>query len=233
MGIIGSLIIHSLFLFLSFYIHIGEKQIEEGRLIEVSLVSIPEKPRKPEVITIQKSIRGPIIPSVKNEVPSLKFKPKRVIFEELPGKKGPDKEISSPWKPVKPKLDIANTYGEILVGQKTEEGIGSSEDKGESGGKGGPFSLEITGEVARRAILYQSGFKIPEWLERKGISLEGRFKFFVLADGSVDRVVIEHSFGYKELDSLAMDSILRWRFASLKGGTYEEWGIARIKIKLK
>ncbi len=240
MGIIGSLVVHSIFLFLSSYIHIGHPQSEEERIIEVSLISIPVTPKKESIFIPKKvKVRGQVVPSVKNETSSLRWKPKRIIPEEMPSKKKGGEEILA-FKPVRPKLDIANTYGDVLVGTGRSgagkgkgEGEGTGEEKGQGEGSEGPFTLEITGEVARRAIFYQEGFKIPEWFERKGISLEGRFQFWVMSDGSVDRVSIEHSFGYRELDSLAMNSILRWRFASLKSGKYEEWGIAKVKIKLK
>ncbi|MEW6102849.1 MAG: energy transducer TonB [bacterium] len=238
MGFIGSLVIHSAFIFLSSFI-ILNREIKEERIIEVSLVNIPEAPRK-EILFIQRKVKtkGPVIPSAKSEALPSRFKPKRIIPEEMPSKKGKVEEVL-PWKPVRPNLDISNTYGEILTGTGTKEVVSGGEKKGEGGeggkgeGKGGPYTLEITGEVARRAIFYQEGFKIPEWFEKKGVSLEGSFKFWVLADGSVDRATILYSFGYRELDSLAINSILRWRFASLKEGRYEEWGIARIKIRLK
>ncbi|MEW6680296.1 MAG: energy transducer TonB [bacterium] len=238
MGFVGSLIIHSAFLFLSSFI-ILNREIKEERIIEVSLVSIPEAPRR-EIFPIQrKATRGPVRPSAKSEAIPSRFKPKRLIPEEMSSKKGKVEEVL-PWKPVRPNLDIANTYGEIFTGTGTKGDVGIGEGKGEGGGeggkeegRGGPYTLEITGEVARRAIFYQEGFKIPEWLEKKGISLEGSFKFWVLPDGSVDRATILYSFGYRELDSLAINSILRWRFASLREGKYEEWGIARIKIRLK
>lgn len=244
MGIIGSLIIHGVFLFLSSYIYVGKIPQQEERIIEVSLVSIPPVFKK-EVVFIPKKvkIKGPVIPSVRSESPPLKWKPKRDVRQPaedetpplrwqpkmlIPKEAGAKKEEGKAFQG--PKLDIANTYGEIQVGGEGKgiEGIGTGE-----GGEGAPLSLEITGEVARRAIFYSEGFEVPEWLEKKGISVEGRFKFWVLPDGSVDRVVTLHSFGYRELDSLAINAILRWRFCSLKKGTYEEWGIARIKIKLK
>lgn len=245
MGIIGSLIIHSVFLFLSSYIHLGQVPQQEERIIEVSLVSIPPASQKKEMVFIPKKVKvkGPVMPSLRNESPSLRWKPKKSVVEvkdEIPplrwqpkmvipkeagGKKEEEKAFQGP------KLDIANTYGEIQIGGggegKGKEGVGT-------GGEGSrPWTLEITGEVARRAIFYQEGFKLPEWFEKKGISLEGSFKFYVLPDGSVDRVTTLNSFGYRELDGLAMNSVLRWRFCPLKRGTYEEWGIAKMKIKLK
>lgn len=97
------------------------------------------------------------------------------------------------------------------------------------------WATKISGPISLRKILYQEDFKVPSWIEKKGLNLQGKFKFWVLANGYVDRVLVEESFGFRQIDSLASSAILRWKFSALSNyiGNKEEWGLVDMKILLR
>ncbi len=232
-SIFVSILFHSLLLYLS-SLMIIESDLKAEKFLEIELLPAPERVVKPE--------------------PPVKIVPKRARPKRI-GKKEennfvPERRVVSAAKTketVTPKVPIEENQfpksvpivseqaGDILTGTPTvvettrqNTGITSPEVPSSVG-------VEISGEVTERPVLYQKGFKIPEWVEKKGFSLSGEFRFWVLPDGSVDRVSVERSFGYPSLDSLASSAILRWRFQSLPKsiGYREEWGVADINIKLK
>ncbi|HAW50458.1 TPA: hypothetical protein DCX16_05885 [bacterium] len=231
MGLLGSLIIHISFFFLSTFIVIYNQEGISEVPIEIDLITTyPEKP----IIypSVKKAKRLPFVQIDKTERLVKGFKTKTKLQGE--GLLGEKKDKEEPQRTtIKPTMSIEETYGDILVGKEEgKEGKISISGEDEGGFGQGGSGIEITGQVARRQILYQEGFRLPEWVERRGVSLEGKFKLWVLPDGSVDRVLLEKSFGYRELDSLAISSISRWRFVRIQG-TYEEWGFAVVKIKLR
>lgn len=94
--------------------------------------------------------------------------------------------------------------------------------------------LYITGPASSRKAIYKPNFCIPKWLEEKGQSLIGRFRFWVLPNGEVDRVIIEQTFGDARVDNLAVSTLSRWRFYKLPPDeTRIDWGIVTIKIRLE
>ncbi|MDI6785852.1 MAG: energy transducer TonB [bacterium] len=97
------------------------------------------------------------------------------------------------------------------------------------------YTTKISGPISLRKVLYQEGFKIPSWVEKEGLNLQGRFRFWVLSNGYVDRVSIEESFGDRRIDSLASSAISKWRFSRLSNylKNQEEWGLIDIKILLR
>lgn len=90
------------------------------------------------------------------------------------------------------------------------------------------YHLEGPATVGRE-ILYQELIPIPKWVEEEGRSLRGKLRFWVLPSGEVDRVIVEETFGYPQIDDLAMRTIRRWRFTR---GKDEAWGMISIKIQL-
>lgn len=95
-------------------------------------------------------------------------------------------------------------------------------------------NIYISGPASARKALYQPKFNIPPWLEKKGQSLHGKLKIWVLPDGSVDRVEIEESFGYAEIDRLAQSSVYKWRFYKLPPREERiDWGIVAVAINLE
>ncbi|MDI6751355.1 MAG: TonB family protein [bacterium] len=232
-SIFVSVVFHSFLLYMASLIVI-ESNLKAERLLEIELLPVEQKEQK---------IASPIKIPPKRERPKRIGREKRVFIPErkvatVPKIKETVKIVAGPidHQPAPKSVPIVSeTAGDILTGTLT--GVET-----DNPGTGIPsfevassIKVEVSGEVTERPVLYQKGFKIPEWVEKKGFSLTGEFRFWVLPDGSVDRVSVNRSFGYPSLDSLASSAILKWRFQSLpKNISYrEEWGVAGIKIRLK
>lgn len=90
------------------------------------------------------------------------------------------------------------------------------------------YQLEGPAGIDRR-VVYQELVSIPRWVEEKGKSLRGKLKFWVLPSGEVDRVLVEETFGYPEIDDLIARTFRRWRFSKADN---ESWGLVSIRIQL-
>ncbi|MEK9148596.1 MAG: TonB family protein [Candidatus Desantisbacteria bacterium] len=232
-SIFVSVVFHSLLIYFSSLMVI-EPNFKQERLLEIELLPAEQKEQKPEPpIKIAPKRERPKKIGKKQErafVPERKVVSAPKIKETVKASEGPVEHPAPKSVPI-----VSETAGDILTGTPT----GVETDKPGTGipspEVASSVKVEICGEVTERPVLYQKGFKIPEWVEKKGFSLAGEFRFWVLPDGSVDRVSVERSFGYPSLDSLASSAILRWRFQSLPKniGYREEWGVANIRIKLK
>jgi TonB family protein len=74
----------------------------------------------------------------------------------------------------------------------------------------------ITGEVKDREILHREQVQAPRWLEEKGIEAEVVIGFVVNPDGEVgDKVFVQKTSGYAELDRLAVSALKKFVFAPL------------------
>jgi len=74
----------------------------------------------------------------------------------------------------------------------------------------------ISGEIKNREILHQEFPVVPRWLEEKGIEAEVTIRFVVNPDGEVgNKLFIEKTSGYAELDRLAMETLKKFLFAPL------------------
>lgn len=74
----------------------------------------------------------------------------------------------------------------------------------------------ISGEVKDREILHRENPPVPRWLEEKGVEAEVVIRFVVNPDGEVgDKVFVEKTSGYAELDRLAIEALKKFIFAPL------------------
>ncbi|NTV51864.1 MAG: TonB family protein [Candidatus Firestonebacteria bacterium] len=74
----------------------------------------------------------------------------------------------------------------------------------------------ISGEVKNREILHREAPVMPRWLEEKGVEVEVVISFVVNPDGEVgDRLYVEKTSGYAELDRLAIDALKKYEFSPL------------------
>ena len=93
--------------------------------------------------------------------------------------------------------------------------------------------LEISGPLAGRKILSLSLPKYPDWAREKEIEADVVIRFFVSADGRVmDRMILERTSGYPELDQLSMDALKKFVFVPLQGED-DQWGIITFRFRLK
>jgi TonB family protein len=74
----------------------------------------------------------------------------------------------------------------------------------------------ISGEVKNREILHREAPPMPRWLEEKGVETEVSISFVVNPDGEVgDKLFVEKTSGYAELDRLAINALKKFVFAPL------------------
>jgi TonB family protein len=120
----------------------------------------------------------------------------------------------------------------IQVGEPSEEAvIAAGNQHGDAAGHG----FEIGGPVGDRKILRRHLPEYPAWAEEKGISATVKIFFTVKADGTIRRSLrVVRSSGYSELDSLAKEAILAWKFSatSASSSTDEAWGVITFRFTL-
>jgi len=96
-----------------------------------------------------------------------------------------------------PKRDTSSSDGNIVIDRKP---------------------LLITGEIAGREILVAKKPIYPRWAQQQGLEAAVTIFFTVRPDGSVkENAVIERSSGNTELDDLAKDALLQFKFARIDG----------------
>ena len=112
-----------------------------------------------------------------------------------------------------------------------EEVIAAGSAHGSAAGKG----VEIGGPIGDRKILRRHLPEYPAWAEEKGISAIVKIFFTVQADGTIRHSLrIVHSSGYTELDSLAKEALLEWKFSPTHAASTadEAWGVITFKFTL-
>jgi TonB family protein len=95
--------------------------------------------------------------------------------------------------------------------------------------------FEIGGPVGDRKIAHRKLPEYPDWAEEKGISAVVVIFFTVKPDGSMrNSMRIERSSGYPELDQLAKDALMQWRFSPTSSESSDEaWGRITFRFTLK
>jgi len=112
--------------------------------------------------------------------------------------------------------------------------------QGASGdGRGGKVvagkGFEIGGPVGDRKIVHRRLPEYPSWAEEKGVSAMVKIYFTVKPDGSLrSSMRIVTSSGYAELDDLAKQALMQWRFSPTSDGSSAEtaWGIITFRFTL-
>lgn len=99
---------------------------------------------------------------------------------------------------------------------------------------GSKKAVEIAGPLAGRRILSMALPAYPDWAKAKGIEVDVLIRFFVGPDGLVqERMIIERTSGFKELDDLCMEALRKIVFIPLPAGSKEEqWGIITFRFRL-
>ncbi|MEW6609929.1 MAG: energy transducer TonB [bacterium] len=222
------------------------------KTIEISIVRLPEKEEpKPEILKpkIMKKISGVVKEKSRLKVKKLPQPIKKPIIPPPIKSTGIQevKEIITPLPSAPGGTKIDDFHGEVPVPKSTtpQEIISTGEkdtqvssilppQEGKKDGETiGPY-IHIGGPAGERKVLYQPKFKIPYWLEKSGQSIKGKLKIWVLPDGSIDKVELDESFGYAEIDRLAQSAVYKWRFYKLPSDIKRiDWGTVIITIKLE
>ena len=76
--------------------------------------------------------------------------------------------------------------------------------------------FQITGPLQNREVLSRVVPSYPEWARSKGIEAKVVLQFTVSPEGQVkNNVSVVQTSGYTQMDKLAIDALLKWRFAPL------------------
>ncbi|PIX15457.1 MAG: hypothetical protein COZ72_03355, partial [Elusimicrobia bacterium CG_4_8_14_3_um_filter_50_9] len=96
-------------------------------------------------------------------------------------------------------------------------------------------SFQISGPISKRAVLRRVYPEYPRSAQMAGVSGETTVKFWVSADGIIERVIIEKTSGSEDLDRAALDTVKKWLFAPLGAGEeqIDQWGILNVRFELK
>jgi len=119
---------------------------------------------------------------------------------------------------------------EAYVEGTLEGGTGNGKGK-VSAGPG----FEIGGPVGDRKIVKRRLPEYPEWAEEKGISALVKIYFTVKPDGTIRTSMrILRSSGYTELDTLAKEALMNWRFTptTANSDADEAWGVITFRFTL-
>lgn len=120
----------------------------------------------------------------------------------------------------------------MAAGPSEEEIIAAGTERGEvSAGQG----FEMGGPVGDRKIVRKHLPEYPAWAEEKGITAMVKIFFTVKADGSIRQSVrVVRSSGYTELDQLAKEAILAWKFSPTQASSSAEeaWGVITFRFTL-
>jgi TonB family protein len=121
----------------------------------------------------------------------------------------------------------AETYVEGTISGTGGDGKGHATVTGKG--------FEIGGPVGDRKIIHRRLPEYPVWAEEKGISAMVRIYFTVRPDGTIRaNLRIERSSGYTELDQLAKEALMNWKFSptSARSTDNEAWGVITFKFTL-
>jgi TonB family protein len=107
-------------------------------------------------------------------------------------------------------------------------GVGDDLAKAEQGGQYGvPQGAEVKGLLAMRKILFSSTPPYPEWAKQEGVEATVSLSVGVLPNGAVDTAIkVNKTSGYRALDQLALQYLLKWQFEPLPSASVQEkqWG---------
>lgn len=94
-------------------------------------------------------------------------------------------------------------------------------------------ALLIQGDIAGRQILVAKKPPYPRWAQEQGLEASVTIYFVVRPDGSVkDNLIIERTSNYPELDNLAKEALLQFKFAPISGSD-DQSGYATFRFMLE
>jgi TonB family protein len=94
-------------------------------------------------------------------------------------------------------------------------------------------ALLIQGDIAGRQILVAKKPPYPRWAQEQGLEATVTIYFVVRSDGTVkDNLIVERSSNYPELDNLAKEALLQFKFAPIPGSD-DQSGYATFRFMLE
>ena len=174
------------------------------------------KQEEPKFISLNfVEVSGFPSPSISQKIPeTIRAEPSEDLIE-LPTSKYYTEEA-----PILPVEKDIGAREEKTIGEPTERDIGEKAD----------IPFKISGEIAKRGILWKKLPKYPKGLQKE-VAL--RFKFLVLPDGSV-RSIIPLQKGDPRLEKITITALYKWKFAPLPPSSQEiQEGVITFIYKLE
>ena len=109
---------------------------------------------------------------------------------------------------------------------------GRREREGPIPEEGEDEEFTLTGPVARRDVLRRVYPEYPRWAQERGIEGSLKLRFWVSPAGMVERVELESTSGYPEMDSRAIEAMKKWIFEP-DDSEEMQWGTITIKYTLR
>ena len=102
-----------------------------------------------------------------------------------------------------------------------------------SGLAGEKKAIELSGPISNRKILKYTLPVYPQWAKDQGIAADVTLEFFVTAEGKVgEKIKIQRTSGYSELDQRALESLRAWAFEPLES-SQNQWGFVTLRYILE
>ncbi len=90
----------------------------------------------------------------------------------------------------------------------------------------------LTGPVARREVIRRVYPEYPQWAQEQGIEGSLKLRFWVSPQGIIERVELESTSGYPEMDSRAIEAMKKWLFEP-EDSEELQWGTITIRYSLR
>jgi TonB family protein len=97
--------------------------------------------------------------------------------------------------------------------EKTEEDQGGGFASAQHGQGSYHFQWDQPAEAQARKLLAAPQPEIPQWVSKKGLSLNILISFILTSDGLLNDVSVEGSSGYSEVDIAVSEAVRHWRFS--------------------
>jgi TonB family protein len=130
---------------------------------------------------------------------------------------------------------VLGYHGAVAADAYVEGSLAGATGDGKGGRVVAGKGFEIGGPVGDRKIIHRRLPEYPSWAEEKGIIASVKIYFTVRADGSLrSNVRIMQSSGYAELDTLAKEALLQWKFSPTSDDSTVEsaWGVITFRFTL-
>jgi TonB family protein len=130
---------------------------------------------------------------------------------------------------------VPGYHGVVKANSYIEGSLAGAADDGRSGRVVSGKGFEIGGPVGDRKIIHRQLPEYPAWAEEKGVIAMVKIYFTVRPDGSLrSNIRVLRSSGYAELDDLAKQALLQWRFSPTSDGSTAEsaWGVITFRFTL-
>ena len=131
--------------------------------------------------------------------------------------------------------DLRGYHGLVKADTYVEGSLEGASGSGKGGHVVSGQGFEIGGPVGDRKIIHRRLPEYPAWAEEKGISALVKIYFTVRPDGTIrSQLRVMRSSGYTELDDLAKQALMGWRFSptSDNSSTETAWGIITFRFTL-